>query len=449
MNEPAGAIPDPDAAAGHAVDCATVQRHEYERAFYGDGDVLTPESSDELIDVIRESHSRRKVLIPEGAGSHAYLGVPPEEEAVVVSTRKMKQILRYKPDDFTIGVQTGLPLVELGETLARNRQEIPIDFSSRSRGTVGGWIAAGFPGSRAAHHGNLRNYVIGALGLRGGERPSLFKTGGMVVKNVAGYDVGKFLIGSLGTAGVILETNFKVRALPDRRSLRLARFSDRKEAWSFARRLREPSYRPVLLLVFGGEATDLLKGAVPGLTSRDHWVAWSFEGNASQVQWQDSQVDAILDDQAPAERLDLQEDQVAAMRDALCELAEPDHEKPPEELGIARLGVLPTEAEDFESGIFGLPESGRAAFATVTDVLTGLIIIRWRITADALEGLLSGLRNLATARQATSAILYLPPAVRRDWPFSLVADPAAPLAEKIRRVFDPENLFCPGRKRAT
>ncbi len=449
MNEPAGAIPDPDAAAGHAVDCATVHRHEYERAFYGDGDVLTPESSDELIDVIRESHSRRKVLIPEGAGSHAYLGVPPEEEAVVVSTRKLKQVLRYTPDDFTIGVQTGLPLVELGETLARHRQEIPIDFSSRSRGTVGGWVAAGFPSSRAGQHGGLRNYVIGALGLRGGERPSLFKTGGMVVKNVAGYDVGKFLIGSLGTAGVILETNFKVRALPDRRSLRLARFRHRKEAWSFAHRLRDPSTRPVLLLVFGGEAADLLKGAVPGLTSRDHWVAWSFEGNASQVQWQDSRVDAILDDGAPAERLDLQEDQVAAMRDALCELAEPDHEKPPDELGIARLGVLPTEAENFELGIFGLPESRRAAFATVTDVLTGLIIIRWRITTDALEGLLSRLRDLAAARQATSAILYLPPAVRRHWPFSLVADPAAPLAERIRRVFDSQNLFCPGRKRAT
>ncbi len=448
MNE-AAATPGPDAPAPHAARRSSVPRHAYESAFYGDGDVLTPESAGELIEVVREAHARRTVLIPEGAGRHAYLGVPPEENPVVVSTRKLKRILRYEPDDFTIGVEAGLPLVELGETLARNRQEIPIDFSSRTRGTVGGWVAAGFPGPRAGHHGGLRNYVIGALGLRGGDRPSLFKTGGMVVKNVAGYDVGKFLIGSLGTAGVILETNFKVRARPDRRSLRLAGFRSRKDAWSFARRLREPVSRPVLLLVFGGEAGAVLKSVVPGLTAQLHWVVWSFEGNASQVQWQDARVEEILREGAPAERVDPGAEQVEEVRDALYEFSEPDRETPPQELGIARLGVLPTEAANLELGIFGLPESQRAAFATLTDMLTGLIILRWRLAADALEGLLGRLRALVTARRATGALLYLPPTARRDWPFSLVADPAAPLAEKIRRVFDTENLFCPGRKRAT
>ncbi len=83
MSEPYGAPDEPDTPAGRAADCASVPRGEYERAFYGDGDVLTPESVDEMFDVVREAHSRRKVLIPEGAGSHAYLGVPPEEEAVV------------------------------------------------------------------------------------------------------------------------------------------------------------------------------------------------------------------------------------------------------------------------------------------------------------------------------------------------------------------------------
>ena len=85
----------------------------------------------------------------------------------------------------------------------------------------------------------------------------------------------------------------------------------------------------------------------------------------------------------------------------------------------------------------------------MTDLLTGLVVVRWSCATDQLEGLLGRLQTLAASRRATSAILYLPPGVRRDWPFSLAADPAAPLAERIRRVFDSENLFCPGRKRAT
>lgn len=448
MSEVSGATPrpEPPSEAESPPSCASVRRHEYERAFYGGGDVLIPESCEELSDVVREAHAQGSVLIAEGAGSHAYLGVPPDEEATVVSTRKLKQILRYEPDDFTIGVEAGLPLTELRETLRQNRQEIPIDFSSRSVGTVGGWVAIGSPGLRAGHHGGLRNYVIGVRGLRGGELPAPFRTGGMVVKNVAGYDVGKFLIGSLGTAGVILETNFKLRALPDRRSLRLAGFRHRKEAWSFASALCGPTERPALLVVLGGEAASGLQGRLPRLTPQCHWVAWSFEGNTSQVAWQDSRVDAILGEVAPVDRLDLSDDEIVVFQDSLCEFSEPDSGTPPARLGIARLGVLPTDAENLDRGIFALPESQRASFATLTDVLTGLVTLRWVTPGDSLDGLLARLQALATARQATAAILYLPPDRRRDWPFSLVKDLTAPLAEKIRRVFDPMNLFCPGRK---
>ena len=385
-------------------------RNDYERAFYGNGgEVLTPGSPEELFDVVREAHAHSQLLIPDGMGSQAYLGVPPADDALVISTRRLAQVIRYEPDDFTIGVQAGLPLVELSETLKKNRQEIPLDVSSRSSGSVGGWVAAGFPGPRTGHHGGLRNYMIGASGLRGGQPPSRFKTGGMVVKNVAGYDVGKFLIGSLGTAGFILEANFKLRALPEKRSLRLASFRHQQEAWSFSRELRRARFRPVVLSVFGGKAATALQGPVPQLSAHHHPVAWAFEGNTSQVDWQNQQVDKLLSELDPAQVLDLSDEEVSSLMDFLCEFSQPEPGVPPADLGIARLDALPTGAEKLEKGIYSLPEAERSSFATLTDVLTGAITLRWIATGERLTDSLPRLQALAASQRASGVILYLPP----------------------------------------
>ena len=149
MNDNAGAASDPGRPPSvpprASSTCASTPRNQYETAFYeGNGEVLTPESVEELSDLVREAHAHSKPVIPEGAGSHAYLGVPPRDDALLISTRRLDTVLRYEPDDFTIGVQAGLPLARLGEVLKKNRQEVPVDFSSRTSGTVGGWVAAGF-----------------------------------------------------------------------------------------------------------------------------------------------------------------------------------------------------------------------------------------------------------------------------------------------------------------
>ena len=108
-----------------------------EASFYGEAvRVLTPATCDELQDVIRFAEEQKLPLIPAGLGTHAYLGNPPASEGLVVSMREFHRVLRYEPGDFTVGVEAGVRLTELRETLRQNNQEVIVDFPLKAHGTM-------------------------------------------------------------------------------------------------------------------------------------------------------------------------------------------------------------------------------------------------------------------------------------------------------------------------
>jgi glycolate oxidase FAD binding subunit len=124
----------------------------------------------------------------------------------------MKRVLQYEPRDLTISVEAGLPLSELNALLARNGQMIPLDGPWGEEATVGGVVAANISGERRRLYGTARDLVIGMkfATLEG----KLVQSGGMVVKNVAGLDMGKLMIGSFGTLAAIASVNFKLTPRP-------------------------------------------------------------------------------------------------------------------------------------------------------------------------------------------------------------------------------------------
>ncbi len=146
-----------------------------------------------------------------------------------VSTARMRRILSYEPADLTVSVEAGLPFTELSRELARNNQMIPLEGPFCEDSTVGGIVAANISESRRRLYGSARDLVIGMTfaTLEG----KLAQTGGMVVKNVAGLDIGKLLIGSFGTLAAIASVNFKLVPRPaDSRTL-LFSFVDAKSAF--------------------------------------------------------------------------------------------------------------------------------------------------------------------------------------------------------------------------
>jgi glycolate oxidase FAD binding subunit len=131
---------------------------------------------------------------------------------LTLTTARLNQLLQYEPRDLTVSVQAGMPFRTLTELLARNRQMIPLDPIFSETCTVGGVIAANTSGPRRRQYGTARDFVIGMqFAMMNGR---LVETGGMVVKNVAGLDMGKLMIGSFGTLAVITSVNFKVVPVP-------------------------------------------------------------------------------------------------------------------------------------------------------------------------------------------------------------------------------------------
>jgi glycolate oxidase FAD binding subunit len=141
------------------------------------------------------------------------MGGPILDADVALSTAGLRRVLQYEPGDLTISVEAGMPLQDLQCQLRAQGQMIALDPPFSTGATVGGIVAANGSGPMRRGFGTVRDLVIGMeFAMLDGK---LIKTGGMVVKNVAGLDMGKLMIGSFGTLAVITSINFRLHPLPE------------------------------------------------------------------------------------------------------------------------------------------------------------------------------------------------------------------------------------------
>lgn len=176
---------------------------------------LRPQSVAELVDAVRSAPR----VLAVGGGSKPRLSEVPG--AVRLSLRDVRGLLEYEPSEFTFTALAGTPLTEIMAALAERGQYLPFDPMLADFGaTLGGTVAAGLSGPGRFRFGALRDFILGVRFVDGDGR--LLRLGGRVVKNAAGFDVPKFLIGSLGRFGVLAELTFKVFPRPAAtRTLRL------------------------------------------------------------------------------------------------------------------------------------------------------------------------------------------------------------------------------------
>ena len=145
-----------------------------------------------------------------GSGSKDFYGEAPQ--GVLLDMTPLSGITSYEPTELVVTVRSGTPLALLEATLAEKNQclafEPPRFGAPAVGGTVGGMVASGLSGPSRASVGALRDYVLGAQVLNG--RGQLLTFGGQVMKNVAGYDVSRLMVGALGTLGVLTQVSLKV-----------------------------------------------------------------------------------------------------------------------------------------------------------------------------------------------------------------------------------------------
>ena len=179
-----------------------------------------PKDEKEVSNFIKKFYKSNTPIEIIGSGSKVKLGKP-VQSAKTLNLSKISGIIEYLPEELYIKVKAGTPIKEIEEKLKKNKQQLafePIDFGyflngKTDYGTAAGQVACNISGSRRFKVGSVRDHVLGFRGING--KGEVIKSGGVVVKNVTGYDLSKLICGSYGTLIAITEITFKVLPAPE------------------------------------------------------------------------------------------------------------------------------------------------------------------------------------------------------------------------------------------
>jgi glycolate oxidase FAD binding subunit len=196
-------------------------------------ETAAPAEPGEVQALVAEAHAAGTPVYPIGGGLALDFGLPPRREGLGIVLTGLARVIDYPARDLTVTVEAGITLEALQRTLAAEGQWLPLEAHQPETATLGGLAAVNFSGPRRYACGTLRDYVIGITAVDGRGEP--YSGGGRVVKNVAGYDFCKLLVGSLGTLGIITQLTLKLRPLPESCAMLLCEPAD----WDQAERLLE------------------------------------------------------------------------------------------------------------------------------------------------------------------------------------------------------------------
>src|SRR3984957_18844431 len=175
------------------------------------GFVACPASTQEAAALLRAAAAAGLAVVPRGAGTGLGWGLPPSACDLVVDLSAMDQVVDHAAGELVARVQAGATFGGVASVLAKAGQELALDVPAEA--TIGGVVATGTAGPRRLRYGSPRDLLIGVTAVRADG--VIAHAGGKVVKNVAGYDIGKLLAGSQGTLALITEATFRLHPLPE------------------------------------------------------------------------------------------------------------------------------------------------------------------------------------------------------------------------------------------
>jgi len=370
--------------------------------------VATPGSTDEAAEVMRIAAAHDLAVVARGAGTKQQWGLPPRRLDLVVDTRRLTGIVEHAAGDLVVVVRAGTPLSELAEKLAPAGQQLALDPMPGA--TVGGTVAVNTSGPRRMQYGTARDLLIGITVVRADGKVA--HSGGKVVKNVAGYDLGKLMTGSYGTLGLITRCAFRLHPLPAETAYVTRRVDTVVEAGARATAVRRSQVVAAGIELDappGGdvEVAVLLEGTPEGVSDRAAAAADLLDGDvgASAPPWWGAYPwrpgDIGLKLTAPLS-------QVAALTTAARAAAEP-YAVPLHVRGSAGVGVL----------YAGLP--GDTDPVAVTAVVEQLRTVAEHVV-----------------------VLTAPAAVRERLDVWGPVD-GLDLMRRVKAQFDPDSLLAPGR----
>jgi glycolate oxidase FAD binding subunit len=230
--------------------------------------VAAPAGVAEAAELMRIAAGHELAIVPRGAGTKLHWGNPPDRCDLVIETRRLGRVIEHAAGDLVVKAEAGLSLDDLQQVLAGTGQQLALD-GLLPGATVGGALATATAGPRRLLYGSARDLLIGITVIRADG--VVAHAGGKVVKNVAGYDLGKLYTGSRGTLGLITEAAFRLHPLPRGQAYVSATATDAAQAREMTQALLRSSLVPAAIEVDGpGPVTVavLLEGVPDGVRSR-------------------------------------------------------------------------------------------------------------------------------------------------------------------------------------
>jgi glycolate oxidase FAD binding subunit len=212
-------------------------------------DRVSPTTAEELAAALKAADDAGHAVAPVGGGTQLDLGMPPRRLDQIIETTGLNRVVEYEPADLTVTVEAGMRFAELQQRLAEEGQFLALDPPAAEGATIGGVIATNASGPLRFAFGTARDLVIGTRVANPGG--SLTRAGGRVVKNVAGYDLNKLYVGSLGTLSIIVELSFKLAPIPPAADSVVGQFGDVEAARSVVNGVVHSPLSPLAIELLG------------------------------------------------------------------------------------------------------------------------------------------------------------------------------------------------------
>lgn len=375
--------------------------------------VVTPASYSELSAAVRTAARHGLAIVPRGAGTKLSWANRPRRLDLLLDVSGLSGVVEHTPGDLVATVQAGTPVQELQDRLGAAGQCLAADEPAPGS-TVGGLIATALSGPRRMSYGAVRDLLIGLTIVR--PDGVVARSGGKVVKNVAGYDLGKLYAGSFGTLGVIAEATFRLHPVPAARLYVRITYPDRVGATAGLAAARSSALAPAALEIECGQAdgditmSALMEGSPAGAASRAERMA-ALLGPGAEI--------------------------TSAIPPGWGEIPGP---------ATIRL-TMELSAIPSTIAAAGAAASAAGVVATIRGSAgTGILYLGFTAGEDPhpTTALLTALRQASAAAGGYATLVRAPDAVR-DGVDAWGPVPGLELMRAVKKAFDRDDLFSPGR----
>jgi glycolate oxidase FAD binding subunit len=411
------------------------------------GLVAAPGSAEQVAAALALANEVGAAVIPWGGGSAMALGYPPRAADLALDLRRLSQVLAYEPADLTLSVQAGVSFAALDAVLAAHGQRLALDCPRPEAATLGGLVAANLAGPRRLRYGTVRDMLIGVRAAH--PDGTLTRGGGMVVKNVSGYDMMKLYTGSLGTLAVMVELNFKLAARPPAEGTAVLAFASLEAALVAAEALLASQLLPCAVVVLDGAVASGLGALGPGTGGGPGAAALAvrFEGMDVTTDRQVREACARVSDWGAADARALPADVAAAFWGGLLAFQALDAD--PHNGALLKLSVLPSDLAGLMAGVAEVCAQVDLRCLQFADAGSGIIYLRVGQPEDHLPAVFAwalwALQTELVRRWGQSVVLSCPTVAKENLPLWGREPAGLAVMRELKERFDPRGILNPGR----